>query len=55
MAGTTFLEELTPLYVYNFHICVGNNHGGIGSGSDGWGMLYYKVERFAISRALLGV
>ena len=51
MAGTTFPKRLKPLFVYNFHRCVGNNHkivqacgdvccsgcGGVRSCSDDWG------------------
>ena len=48
MAGTTFQEGMKPLFVYNFHGRVGNNHeivqacggvcggcvGGVGSGTS---------------------
>ena len=51
LAGTTFPERLKPMFVFNFHRCVGNNYNivqdfegvfgsggvGVGSGSDGWG------------------
>ena len=52
MAGTTFQEELKPLFVYNFYRCFGDNHeivqacwgvcGGcvdrVGSGIGGLGL-----------------
>ena len=51
LAGATFPERLKPLFLYNFHRCVGkksyNCPGrggccgrgscGVGIGSDGWG------------------
>ena len=49
MAGTTFPGGVKPLFVYNFHRCVGNNHeivqaflgvccgGGVGSCGGGLG------------------
>ena len=50
LAGTTFAERLTPLFVYHFHRCIVNYHtvvqgcgcvcgidgGGDGSVSDFW-------------------
>ena len=51
LAGTTFAERLTPLFVYHFHRCIDNYHkvvlgcgcvsaiggGGDESVSDCWG------------------
>ena len=60
MAGTTFPEGLKPLFVYNFHRCVGNNHeivqacvgvcGGGGGGSCTAGLGEY--EDATINQAL---
>ena len=59
---TSFPERLKPLFVNNFHRCVGKNHkivqacgnDGVGSGSDGRGRHENATIKKGIGRSIEG-